>query len=119
VNAGAIPVSSDGLPERLPWFEHLDDLALVEEIHRSGEDHPQPIGGLTVFDEDHFAGRKSPIEGIRRERAQLVGIESVERRVTRQKCVQVLHVGPLNCVRIAPGTRSGDMPAYGPSVTDN
>jgi hypothetical protein len=101
-----MPVSSDGCPKHSPGFEHLNRLALVHDIHRSGEDDPQPGGGRAVLDQGDFAGRVGALCHLRRDLTNQFGIERRERRVTEKKCVQVLHAEPGNCVRIAYGEAS-------------
>ena len=74
-------------------------IALVDELHRAAQDHPQPGGWLAVLDQWRLPGLVHALLGGGGESPQLGGRERVERRVASQECVQVLHVGPRNCVR--------------------
>ncbi len=100
-----------GMPEAFAGLEHLDRLPLVDEIHRAREDHPHAGCRQSVLDQHRLAGLERVLLGARRETAQLIGAERIERRVTGKECVQVLHVKRCNCVRIAPGTRLGQVGA--------
>ena len=95
--------------EALARLEHLDHLALVDQLHRAGEDHPQSGGRLAVLHQHHLAGPQLAFDGGGDELPELVGVEAVEGRVPSQECVQVLHVGPRNCVRIAPLCATSDV----------
>ena len=99
------------MAEALPGFEHLDRLAVVHDVHRAGEDHPQPRCRQAVLDQDRFPGVVGALHGAGGERPQIVRIERAERRVTGEECVQLLHVEPRNCVRIKPGTYTGHVGA--------
>ena len=99
------------MAEALARLEHLDRLPVVHDVHRPGEDHPQPGRRQTVLDEHRLAGVVRVLLGAGGKLAELVRIERVERGVTGQECVQVLHVGTRNCVRITPGTCTGHVGA--------
>jgi hypothetical protein len=97
--------------EALPGFEHLDRLAVVHDVHRPGDDHPQSASRQAILDQHGLPGVVGVLDGAGGERPQLLRIERVERRVMGKECVQVLHVEPRNCVRIAPGTYTGHVGA--------
>jgi len=99
------------MAEALSGLEYLDRLAVVDDVHRAGEDHPQPLGRQAVLDQHRLPSVVRVLDGAGGERSQLARIERVERRVTGEKCVQVLHVKRRNCVRIAPGTCTGQVGA--------
>ena len=108
---GRHPGQQRRMAEALARFEHLDDLALVDDVHRAGEDHPQSQGRGSVLDEGRLTGVESVLRRPLERRSDLLRIDPVERRVARKECVKVLHVGGRNCVRIASVTRHGDMRA--------
>ena len=99
------------MAEALARFEHLDDLALVDDVHRAAEDHPQAQCRSPVLDESDIPRFKRVLRGPLERRSDLLRIDPVEWRVARKECVKVLHVGGRNCVRIASVTGYGDMRA--------
>ena len=111
VNAGAIPVSRDGCPKHSPgsstwigspsWTMSIDPVTIT---HRPGVGSPSSTSTASPV---VYARSVAPAASV----AQLVGIERVERRVAGEECVQLLHVEPRNCVRIAPGTCTGHVGA--------
>ena len=92
VNAGAIPVSSDGWPKHSPgsstWITSPSWTRSIEP----GEDHPQPGGRRAVLDQDDLARASCALRVAAAMLAQLLGCERVERRMAGEECVQVLHV---------------------------
>ncbi len=50
------------MAEAFPRLEHLDHLAVVDQAHRAGHDHPQPHGREPVFDE-HIVTRLERVLG--------------------------------------------------------
>ena len=99
------------MPEAFARFEHLDDLALVDDVHGAVENHPQSQRRSPVLDQGDVARIEGAFLDPLERRPDLLWIDPIERRVARQECVKVLHVGGRNCVRIASVTRSGDMRA--------
>ena len=99
------------MPKALARFEHLNRLAVVHDVHRAGEDHPQPRSRQAVLDQHRLAGVIRVLLRPGGKLPQLTGIECVKRGVTGEECVQLLHVEPRNCVRIAPGTCTGQVGA--------
>jgi hypothetical protein len=99
------------MAEGLPRLEHLNHLALVDQIHRAGEDHPQSRGRRSVLDQDRLARLERLLSrGLDQGRDLLRG-QAIKRRLPGEKCVQVLHVEPRNCVGIAPVTRPAQVGA--------
>jgi hypothetical protein len=41
--------------EAFARLEHLDHLAVVDELHRAGADQIQPVGRYAVLDQRHLA----------------------------------------------------------------
>ena len=87
------------VPEALPGLEHVDDLALVHQLHAAVPDDEQMLGGRRVLDERVLAGRVAR-DGRRRGNAgQDLGVERVERGIGGQKRANLLCVHCLHCSR--------------------
>ena len=99
------------MTEALPRLQHLDSLAFVEQLHRSGEEHPEPRRGKAIFDEHRLARSICELGCVRSERSPGLWVERVKRSVMSQECVQVLHAVLHNCVRIATVTGPGEVGA--------
>ena len=100
------------MTEALPGLKHLDRLAFVEQLHRSGEEYPEPRRGKAIFDEHSLPRSIRELGCVRSQRSPSLWVERVKRRVMGEECVQVLHAVLHNCVRIATVTHPGEVAAY-------
>ena len=113
VNAGAIPVSSDGCPKHSPGSSTWITSPSCTQVHRAGERAPTARWP---------AAPSSTSTGLARLEATLLG---VRRRAPRARSASIPSNGgwrarnvskcsmsrPRNCVRFAPVDASGDMSA--------
>ena len=94
-----------GVPEALTRLEHHDRLALVQKLERAAQHGVQARRRHAVLDQNGLTGLQADLPRPGHRRGELFRGELVERRLQREKCVQVLHVEPNNCVQISPGRR--------------
>ena len=109
------PAQQRGVTEALARPERLDHLALVPEVHRAGQDHPQPGRPGPVLDEHRLSGGEALPAHRLRDGAQLAGVEGIERRMVGQEGIEVLDVGRRRSVGM--WLRVGARRCHGASLT--